>query len=178
MIRVHYAIMSWSKVVWFPLGVPRFEFIAWLAIRNILSTGDRMRAWDQVQGCLFCGEPNETRDHLYFACPHTYTIWLEVIVTLLGRPSDPDWEIMLQHLVTLRFEWLTYILLRLVFQAAIYIIWRERNDRKHGKKLRQANQLAKVIGKTLGIAYCQLDTGRSHTWKVWCNSDSIFTLRK
>lgn len=149
MIRLQYPTLSWSKVIWFPLGVPRFAFISWLAIRNRLSTGDRMRAWGQVQGCLFCGEPNESRDHLFFACPYTYTLWLEVVGTLLGRPPDPDWEITLQQLATHRFDRLSYILLRLVFQATIYIIWRERNDRRHHKKPRQVNQLAKVIGKTV-----------------------------
>lgn len=156
MIRLQYPTLSWSKVIWFPLGVPRFAFISWLAIRNRLSTGDRMRAWGQVQGCLFCGEPNESRDHLFFACPYTYTLWLEVVGTLLGRPPDPDWEITLQQLATHRFDRLSYILLRLVFQATIYIIWRERNDRRHHKKPRQVNQLAKVIGKT--VRYCILST--------------------
>lgn len=52
-IRVHSPTMAWSKVIWFLLGVPRFGFITWLAIRNRLSTGDRMRAWGQTQGCLF-----------------------------------------------------------------------------------------------------------------------------
>ncbi|XP_056860217.1 uncharacterized protein LOC108838378 [Raphanus sativus] len=89
-IRTHKPTQEWSKVIWFSLGVPHFAFITWLVVRNRLSTGDRMRAWGQVQGCLFCGEPDETRDHLYFACPYTYTIWLEVVGTLLGRPPDPD----------------------------------------------------------------------------------------
>ncbi|KAG2306659.1 hypothetical protein Bca52824_026407 [Brassica carinata] len=36
----------WSKVVWFPQGVPRYSFITWLAVKNRLSTGDRMRQWE------------------------------------------------------------------------------------------------------------------------------------
>ena len=113
-------------MIWFPLGVPWFAFITWIAIRNRLSTGDRMHAWGQVKGCLFCGEPNETRDHLFFASPYTYTLWLEAVGTLLGRSPDPDWEETLAHLATHGFERLTYLLLRLVFQTTFYIIWRER----------------------------------------------------
>ncbi|XP_056848881.1 uncharacterized protein LOC130499014 [Raphanus sativus] len=63
--------VSWSKIVWFSQGVPRFDFITWLAIRDRLSTGHRSSRWGQPQHCLFCGEPDETRDHLYFACPYT-----------------------------------------------------------------------------------------------------------
>lgn len=35
---------DWSRVIWFSQGVPQFAFIAWLAVRNKLSTGDRMRS--------------------------------------------------------------------------------------------------------------------------------------
>lgn len=56
LIRTQGTAQDWSKVVWFQLGVPRFAFITWLAIKNRLSTGDLMQTWGQTQGCLFCGE--------------------------------------------------------------------------------------------------------------------------
>ena len=62
--------VGWSRVVWFTQGVPRFSFITWLAVKNRLSTGDRMRFWGMIQGCTLCGERDETRDHLFFACPY------------------------------------------------------------------------------------------------------------
>ena len=114
-----------------------------------LSTGDRMRTWGQVQGCLFCGEPNETRDHLFFACLYIYTLWTKVLGTLLERPPDHDWVSTLEHLTTHSFSYFGYILLRLVFQATIYMIWREKNDRRHLKKPRQHYQLAMIIDKTV-----------------------------
>ncbi|XP_048634095.1 uncharacterized protein LOC125608177 [Brassica napus] len=147
LIRHTRPTQEWSKVIWFPQGVPRFSFITWLAVKNRLSTGDRMRTWGHTQGCIFCGEPNETRDHLFFACPYTFTVWIEVVGTLLGRDPDPYWENTLDHLTHHRFDFLTSILIRLVFQVTIYMVWRERNDRKHMKNPRQASQLAKVIDK-------------------------------
>ncbi|XP_018459799.1 uncharacterized protein LOC108830703 [Raphanus sativus] len=133
-IHTHNPPQDWSKVVWFSFGVPRFAFITWLAVKNRLSTGARMRAWGQTQGCLFCGEPFESRDHLFFACLFTYMLWIETVGTLLGRPPDPDWETTLQYLTTHSFGYLNYILLRLVFQTTIYMIWRVHNDRKPLKK--------------------------------------------
>lgn len=65
-IHVTSPMTNWSKVVWFSHEVPRYAFITWLAVKNRLSTGDRMQSWGQIQGCLFCGEPNETRDYLFF----------------------------------------------------------------------------------------------------------------
>lgn len=43
-IREPHVKVPWSKTVWFCQGVPRYAFITWLAIKNRLSTGDRMRA--------------------------------------------------------------------------------------------------------------------------------------
>ena len=92
MVRVRREHVPWHRLLWFAQGIPRFAFIVWLAIRDRLSTGVKMRAWDQVQGRLFCGEQEETRDHLYFVCPYTYTLWLEVIGTLLQPAPTPYWE--------------------------------------------------------------------------------------
>ncbi|CAG7885034.1 unnamed protein product, partial [Brassica rapa] len=91
-------------------GVPRFAFITWLAFRDRLSTGHRTSKWGQTQGCLFCGEPDETKEHLFFACPYTYTLWLEVMGNLFGVEPDPDWDITVSRLLTGRYDRLSFIL--------------------------------------------------------------------
>ncbi|XP_022564367.1 uncharacterized protein LOC111208966 [Brassica napus] len=53
-----------------------------------LSTGTRRRMWGITQGCPFCGEPEELRDHLYFACPYTYGLWLQILARILGATRD------------------------------------------------------------------------------------------
>lgn len=121
----------WSKLVWFPLGVPRYAFITWLAIKDRLATCHHTRQWGQAQICVFCGEPDETRDHLFFACPYTFTLWVRVVGNLTGSDPDPDWEATLQHMISSSVDRLTFILLRLVLQTTICFIWRERNYRSH-----------------------------------------------
>lgn len=59
----------WRGLLWFGQAVPRHSFMVWLAFWNRLSTGDRMRAWGIIQDCTFCGEVNETRDHLFSCVP-------------------------------------------------------------------------------------------------------------
>ncbi|KAF3592309.1 hypothetical protein DY000_02020693 [Brassica cretica] len=139
----------WSKTVWFPQGVPRFGFIIWLAIRDRLSTGHRSSVWGQPQHCLYCGEPDETRDHLFFACPYTFTLWLKMVGNLLGTDPDPDWNTTLSTMMTRPYDRLTFILLRLVLQATIYYLWREPNERKHHTSSKTVDQLAKMINKTV-----------------------------
>lgn len=148
-IRQQREKQCWTKLVWFSQGVPRFSFITWLTFQDRLATGHRMSRWGQMQGCLFCGEPDETRDHLFFACPHTFTLWLQVVGTLLGVEPDPDWESTTTQLLTGSYDRLTFILLRLVLQVTIYCIWRERNARKHNNGAIPVSQLARFIDKTV-----------------------------
>ena len=44
-IRQRKEKVQWSKIFWFPQGVPRYAFITWLAIRDRLSTGHRSSKW-------------------------------------------------------------------------------------------------------------------------------------
>ena len=47
---------------------PKHSFCAWLAIRDRLSTRDRLSRWDRSipLSCLLCGGNYESRDHLFF----------------------------------------------------------------------------------------------------------------
>lgn len=140
-IRQQKEKVLWSKIVWFPQGVPRFGFIPWLAIRDRLSTGHRSSVWGQPQHCLYSGELDETKDHLFFACPYTFTLCLKTVGNLLGTDPDPDLNTTLSTLMTGSYDRLTFILLRLVLQATIYYIWRERNERKHHTVVKQPTSL-------------------------------------
>lgn len=44
-IRIKGQEVSWHRLVWYTQGVPRQAFIVWLAFRDRLSTGVRMRSW-------------------------------------------------------------------------------------------------------------------------------------
>lgn len=118
------------SIVWFSQGLPRYSFITWLAIRDRLATGARMRSWGFSQPCLLCGEPNETRDHIFFACPFSFMLWMEVAKPLLERRISWDWSRTLLSLSPATYNLTDYTLLRLCFQAVIYHLWRERNRRK------------------------------------------------
>ena len=76
MVRGQNTKVPWAKLIWFKQGVPRYAFVTWLAVKDRLSTGSRMRTWGVIQGCTFCGEPEESRDHLFFCLP--IHIWLMV----------------------------------------------------------------------------------------------------
>ncbi|KAF2545246.1 hypothetical protein F2Q70_00020946 [Brassica cretica] len=102
--------------------VPRYAFITWLAFRDRLATGHRTSKWGAPQGCLYCGDPDETRDHLFFACPYTFTLWLKVVGTLFGADPEPDWSITITRLQIGTYNCLTFILLSAHTNLKIVII--------------------------------------------------------
>lgn len=83
MIRVRRQLVPWHELIWFKQGIPQFAFITWLAVKDRLSTGVKMRAWGQIQGCLFCGEQEKTRDHLFICVP----LYLYSLVTSIRHAT-------------------------------------------------------------------------------------------
>ncbi|KAF8109874.1 hypothetical protein N665_0090s0056 [Sinapis alba] len=84
-----------------------------------------------------------------FRLPYTFTIWLAVVGDLLETDADPDRETTLTRLVEHKYDRLTFILSRLVFQTSIYYLWRERNERRHTEKTKSVSQLTTLIDKTV-----------------------------
>jgi len=138
-----------SKSVWFTQGVPRFSFIVWLAVKNRLSTGDRMRAWGIQQGCVLCGERDETRDHIFFACPYSFTVWDTLANRLTGSRTDPDWMHTLQFVSKNNLQLLDKILVKMVFQTCIYHVWKERNEMRHQTGYRTVQQVVRIVDKAM-----------------------------
>ena len=126
-----------------------FLFITWLAIKNRLSTGDRMRQWGVVQGCVFCGEWDETRDPLFFVYPYSYTVWEGLANRLMGRGINPDWHWTINRLQRLGEKRMDIILSKMLLQSVIYHLWRERNARRHHQTWTSIDQLRRVIDKAV-----------------------------
>ncbi|XP_018473967.1 uncharacterized protein LOC108845215 [Raphanus sativus] len=114
----------------------------------IVEWSDRTSAWGEVQGCRLCGEPDETRDYLFFACPYSFTVWTDLTVCLLPRPS-PDWNITMTTLLSPRRNKVDSCLLRLAFQGSIYLLWREHNGRKHNNSWNSPAKLVKSLDRTI-----------------------------
>ncbi|CAG7869703.1 unnamed protein product [Brassica rapa] len=89
-----------------------------------------MRSWGKTQTCMLCGEPDETRDHLYFACPYS-TVWLRVGGGLLADQASPNWMDKLNFLHLGGRNLMDQILLCMMFQTTVYYLWQERNTRRH-----------------------------------------------
>lgn len=108
-----------------------------------------MRVWGFQQECLLCGEKNETRDHLFFACLYSYMVWIKVTGRLLGSRITPDWQDTVVRIQYDRGSKLDKVLVQMGFQMTVYYIWRERNTRRHGKPWIPMEKLAYQIDMSM-----------------------------
>ena len=79
---------DWHRVLWASLSIPKHVLITWMAILNRLPTMDRLEAWEMevVALCGLCQNERKSRDHLFFYCSYSISIWKEVLrLCGLGR---------------------------------------------------------------------------------------------
>ncbi|GLT48179.1 hypothetical protein SLA2020_218200 [Shorea laevis] len=132
-LREKQAKVPWFRLVWFANSIPKHSFMSWLAILDRLSTKARQKSWSPHidATCVLCGAENETRDHLFFSCAYSRTVW-DVISSMLEIPSTFSWQFALSWLChKAKRKSLCSSLIRLAWCAAIYHIWIERNTRIH-----------------------------------------------
>jgi hypothetical protein len=80
--------------VWNAFAPFKYQFHAWLALRNRCWTADRLtrRGLPATALCTLCGVAGETLDHLSLQCPFATTVWTAVCQRLqLGvAPPSPQ----------------------------------------------------------------------------------------
>ncbi|KAL9816500.1 putative RNA-directed DNA polymerase [Arabidopsis thaliana] len=166
-IRGTHPTVVWSKGVWFSYSTPKYSFLTWLAIHNKLATGDRIKKWNTGQHvhCVLCTNTEETRDHLFFSCPYSSTIWENLAHRLLQTNYSSNWHQLTAMLHNTRTPRLNLFLLRYVFQATLYHIWRERNARRHGEIPTTTTRQIKLIDGTVRNRLSTITATRNHRYK-------------
>lgn len=104
----------------------------WILLKGRMLTRDRLRLWGLVvpEECLLCGRAVETSIHLFFECQFSHSVWRILLSKLrLHLPTQLEEIVLWLTSVPLRKE--IKSILKLVFQAAVYFIWKERNSRLH-----------------------------------------------
>ena len=116
--------------MWFKENIPRNTFISWLAFLRRLPTRDRLRRWrmNVPQECVLCSTGIETHHHIFFECEYSSSIWKHFAQAILpATPLDVhSAAAMISHL---RHPSQAPPVIKLIFQSAIYLIWKERNAR-------------------------------------------------
>ncbi|XP_031398485.1 uncharacterized protein LOC116209061 [Punica granatum] len=145
--------VKWRKAVWFAGHLPRSSFVAWLAVRNRLTTRDRMVKWKitlAAEECELCSSHLETGDYLSVTCPVTRGIWKSLLARVGLQRSSPDWDSGLRCISALKGRSLGTVCLKLLWIHYIYCVWKEHNNRIFMKHLRSPQELYSTFQVMLG----------------------------
>ncbi|CAG7901025.1 unnamed protein product [Brassica rapa] len=143
-IKHHKQRVSWCSVVWTSRGIPKHNFLTWLMILNRSPTKDRMISWGISTDplCILCNSSPESRDHLYFECSYSWNLWSE-LARRTNWIASRNWVIGLRSLQSSTGPKHQRLLILLAWQASIYLLWTERNNRHHRKDFRPFSSLVK-----------------------------------
>lgn len=153
--------VSWHREVWFSGGIPKHMFLVWLMVRNRCPTRDRIRSWGLQTDprCLYCNAADESIAHCYFECSFTWGIWKE-IAAKCRFASVRQWSNLLPQLNSHTTNKVSKTLLLLCWQATLYILWMERNNRLHNANFTAPDGLIAQIKLTVKNRISSLRTDR------------------
>ncbi|CAA7058554.1 unnamed protein product [Microthlaspi erraticum] len=121
--------VNWAPLLWHKAGLPRHQTITWLFLLNRSPTLDRMSAWgyDSDGTCLLCGIELETRDHLFFECSFSASVWRRLMFCLNLHNVPGHWAQLLDWLTSASLDTTKKLALLQDWQGAVYELWKERN---------------------------------------------------
>ena len=129
--RSKMSVVCWHYTIWFPQAIRRHAFIVWLTIQDRLVTQDKLLKWGLTNSnsCVFCRANVEDRNHLFFGCHFTASIWLRIL-RLCGNTRMPrNWENEFLWVIDAKGKSFCSITKRIAWGATIYHLWRQRNSR-------------------------------------------------
>ncbi|KAL1189620.1 putative ribonuclease H protein [Cardamine amara subsp. amara] len=143
--------IAWHPIVWFKRGIPKHKFLTWMFTLNRCPTRDRLLAWgiSTDHRCLLCNRDAENRDHLFFNCPYSYRVWSSITSKLQITVTTLDWQTNVDTLLHLSGNKSRKYLAILAWQATIFEVWSERNNRMHRHKFISSEALLQRIDRTL-----------------------------
>ncbi|KAG2308668.1 hypothetical protein Bca52824_028416 [Brassica carinata] len=126
-------------------------------------TRDRLRSWGLVipEECLLCSHAAETSSHLFFECHFSTSVW-RVLLSKLRHNFPTELEEIIPWLISVPVHKKIKIILKLVFQAAAYFIWRERNSRLHSGLNKPPSIIVKEIHLQVRAKLLGLDRENTH----------------
>ena len=160
-------VCDWSSGIWFTNATPKFAFVTWLAVRDKLSTMDRIVKWDPgaVEMCVLCKNASETRSHLFFECSYSAQVWEYLMKGVLCNDYTSAWSELLILINDERMENKKKFCLRYALQATVHALWRERNRIKPEENPMHIEILMKLLEKCMRNKLSLLRTKGVKGWE-------------
>lgn len=144
--------IPWLRQVWFTDHIPKHAFFTWVNVRHRLATRDRMRQWglDVPATCVICATSDESREHLFFQCPFSSSVWHHFITRVNLHPRQ-SFDAILAWLARPSADHHIALICRLFYQVSMYYIWKERNARIHSTTTKTPTALISEIQHTIKL---------------------------
>lgn len=149
--------VPWHKTIWFKTRIPKHAFLSWVAILNRLPTKDRLQQWglNISPTCLLCDVSDESRDHIFFACPYSQEVWTTFFTAPVFSPPS-GFEAIIAWLPSAAGNPQLKDICCFLVQAILYVMWRERNLRLHTSTSKPSFTLVREVkvlmkAKLLGL---------------------------
>ncbi|XP_056846902.1 uncharacterized protein LOC108815223 [Raphanus sativus] len=121
-----------------------------LRVQGPCPTRDRIIGWGLRTSplCLLCNSAPESRDHLYFDCPFSWSLW-STLAPRSGLDPARSWSSVLAQLGSLSPQTPRRRLALLCWQVCLYWIWMERNARLHRNIFRSVDTISRLIDRQI-----------------------------
>ncbi|PKU75120.1 Putative ribonuclease H protein [Dendrobium catenatum] len=147
-------VVDWSQLVWHKRHSPRYSIFTWMAILDKLKSAEAL-AWRGIcienPKCHFCQEKHESTRHLFFECDYSYNTLIRLIPALQNFLLRPNVSQALDFIGGLPGENRKRPLNLLLFNAILYHLWRERNNRRFKATAKCSITLAVEIAKEVRL---------------------------
>ena len=153
-----------------------------MAVLDRLPTKDRMQSWGIVVDgqCALCKQENETRNHLFFGCRFSQSVWKGILqLNGLGRGVMCWQEELKWAYQKLKGKSLITLIMRCAWSAFIYAIWKERNCRVYTAKEETHLQVLdhikqRIKSKFAGLENIEADLTNLNLVRNWGLSQKTF----
>ncbi|GJW71500.1 RNA-directed DNA polymerase, eukaryota, reverse transcriptase zinc-binding domain protein [Tanacetum coccineum] len=173
--------VEWHTVVWFNQFQPRHAFLLWLAIKERLTTQDRLARWNcQVNAvCSLCKKEKYSHAHLFFKCEFAEQICESLKNKLGNLRCNNELENIVKMLSQVKSrKCLRSVVNKLALVAVVYYIWQERNWRIFKQDERIVDQMLKTINENVTMRLMSLKVNQTKaviqvadSWNLkWKNS--------
>lgn len=132
-------------------GIPKHSSLGWLMLLKRSLTRDRLisSGLQSDPHCLLCIRADESRNHIYFLRPFSSTVWHHFTSLPSIASQSNSWEDVTHSLLSLTtsrdHKYLTF----LSWQAVVYELWWERNERLHRGRQRSPTLLCSKIKRLI-----------------------------
>ncbi|CAK8568609.1 unnamed protein product [Lathyrus sativus] len=145
--RVH-----WRRLIGYNKERPRAIQCLWQACHGKLATKERLKRFGVIEDniCSLCKSEEETISHLFFSCPRTRHIWVEILkwFNIQHEPQQWDTELIWITNQTKGKGWKADVL-KMVTAETVYNIWIYRNSITFGNIVENTNMVEKIIDNVI-----------------------------